>query len=308
MQNSENHEPSVGAYFLSLILVLFSFLILGTVPLLIVLFVKAGSTEILDNFSNASSIALLGKNLYMALLMMPFVLGFATLVICQKYILRKPFIRLFTTRNKFDFQRFFVMFFTVLVIQFTVIIINYLIYNNLTFNFKPFEFFILLLICLFIVPIQTGFEELFFRSFLVDFLKKIIKNKWVIIVITGVLFGLVHGDNPEVDSIGKVLLLYYIGMGIFLGILAVFDKGLELSFGFHYANNLIPFLFITNSWQAVTTDALFVDQSIPSISWYDWLTLGIILPGLIFLFHKIYKWNFSQVNFEDSNWDKSKLN
>ena len=43
--------------------------------------------------------------------------------------------------------------------------------------------------------------------------------------------------NPEVEKLGYLILVYYIGSGLFLGIITLMDEGIELALGFHFANN-----------------------------------------------------------------------
>ncbi len=281
------------AYLVSLFLVLFVFLVLGSIPLLVHLVLKIGGPEALDDLSTGKMMDVLGKNIFLVHMLTPFVLGCLTLFICQKFIIKKPVKLLFTKRKAFDFSRFFSIFFLWLFIQLAFILIHYFQSDTLIWNFQFEQFLGLLLICIIVVPFQIGFEELFFRGFLIDFFRLFTQNKWILVVLSGVLFGLMHAGNPEIDMLGQMLLFYYIGLGIFMGILAVFDKGLELSLGFHYANNLIPFLIVTNDWQAINTDALFIDIAEPALAWSDWISLALILPAIIFIYKRIYKWNMN---------------
>ena len=76
------------------------------------------------------------------------------------------------------------------------------------------------------------------------------------LLVTSVLFGLMHAANPEVEKMGFIIMLYYIGTGLFLGILTLMDEGLELALGFHAANNLIGALLLTSDWSALQTNSL----------------------------------------------------
>jgi hypothetical protein len=68
------------------------------------------------------------------------------------------------------------------------------------------------------------------------------------------------------------------------------DEGMELSMGYHAANNVFTAIMITNNWQAFQTDALFLDTSIPSFGLDSILTLAFIQPALLFVFSKMYQW------------------
>lgn len=105
------------------------------------------------------------------------------------------------------------------------------------------------------------------------------------------MFGLMHLANPEVGKIGPVIMIYYIGTGLFLGILTLMDEGLELALGFHAANNLIGALLVTADWTAFQTHSIFKDISNPSGSFEIVIPIFIIFPILLFIFSKVYKWN-----------------
>ena len=90
------------------------------------------------------------------------------------------------------------------------------------------------------------------------------RNKWVPLILTSSIFGLLHIANPEVDKIGNIILVYYIGTGFLLGIMTLMDEGLELSLGFHAANNLVGALLVTSDWSVFQTNAVLKDVSEPS--------------------------------------------
>jgi hypothetical protein len=118
------------------------------------------------------------------------------------------------------------------------------------------------------------------------------KNKWVPLVITSVLFGLLHIANPEIDKLGYILLVHYIGTGFFLGIITLMDEGLELALGFHAANNLFTALLVTADWTAFQTNSVLIDISDPADieSSEIFFSVLIVYPILIFIFAKVYKW------------------
>jgi len=184
-------------------------------------------------------------------------------------------------------------------VKFLFFLFAFLFGYPIEFNFNPTTFIPLVLISLFILPIQTTFEELFFRGYLFQSLGLIFKKGWVTVLITGVLFGLMHGSNPEVEKIGNVLLVFYILNGIFLGLIVLMDDGLELSMGYHAINNIFAALIVTNDWQAFHTDALFLDKTPPQFGLENILTLLVIQPLFLFIFSKKYKW---------SNWKKRLFN
>ena len=157
-------------------------------------------------------------------------------------------------------------------------------------NFKPIPFLVLLLISIVLIPIQTTVEELIFRGYLIQGFGLLFKNRWLPLLVTSVLFGLLHIWNPEIEKLGINLLWYYIGTGIFLGIITLMDEGVELALGFHAANNLVTALMVTASWTAFQTESLLIDNAEPSLGKELIITLVVIYPILAFIYGKKYKW------------------
>lgn len=229
-------------------------------------------------------------NLVLTLLLIPFSFVFFAILLCVKFLFKRPILTVFTAREYFDWRRFFTSFGIWGVVLATALGAGIAIGQPVDWNFDPSTFFLLLLISIFLIPIQTTAEELMFRGFLMQTFGKIFKKGWVSILLTGTLFGFLHWANPEVALIGNVLLLYYIGTGVFLGLLSVWDDGMELPMGYHAINNIFASVILTNDWQAFHTDALFIDRTGPVFGWESWLTIIILQPLLLFLFSKMYKW------------------
>ena len=133
------------------------------------------------------------------------------------------------------------------------------------------------------IPIQTTIEELLFRGYLLQGLKNKLGSNKHAVILAGIVFGLIHYGNPEIEAIGNHVLLYYVASGVFLGCLALFDNGLELSIGYHAANNIFTALVVSNNWQVFQTDALFIDHAPPELSWWA-LIVFIVLISFIALY------------------------
>ena len=116
------------------------------------------------------------------------------------------------------------------------------------------------------------------------------KNKWFPLLMTSLIFGTMHIANPEVTKMGYIVLVYYIGTGLFLGIITLMDEGMELALGFHAANNLVTALLVTSDWSAFQTNSVFKDVSSPSAGIEIVTPIFIIFPILLFIFSKKYNW------------------
>lgn len=119
----------------------------------------------------------------------------------------------------------------------------------------------------------------------------ILHRKWVPLLFTSVIFGVMHAANPEVEKLGYISMVYYIGTGLILGIMTLMDDGMELALGYHAGNNILTALLVTTDWSALQTDAIFVDTSEPSAGFFDIIfPVLIIYPIMLLVLAKIYKW------------------
>ncbi|WP_103068090.1 CPBP family intramembrane glutamic endopeptidase [Aquimarina sediminis] len=239
-----------------------------------------------------------GKNRFFAENMIFFVVLLGGLFFWVRYVHQQSILSLTTIRKKVDWNRvFFVFFLMASFIIVSTLIVYYTSPETYQVNFKPMPFLILTLIAIVLVPIQTSFEEYLFRGYMMQGLGLAVKNKWAPLILTSVLFGIMHSANPEVEKIGPILMVYYIGTGLFLGIITLMDEGLELALGFHAANNLITVLLVTADWTALQTESIFIDVSDPSAGFEILMPILIVFPIFIYILSKKYKW---------SNW-KDKL-
>ena len=69
--------------------------------------------------------------------------------------------------------------------------------ENFEINFKLVPFLILFVIAIVLIPIQTSFEEYLFRGYLMQGIGIITKYKWIPLLITSLVFGLMHISNQE---------------------------------------------------------------------------------------------------------------
>lgn len=239
------------------------------------------------------------SNLYLFVMLISFVFGLIALLFSVKGLHKRKIKTLITSRKKIDWKRVFFAFWLWFFVSISLMVVGYLLAPEyFTWNFKPVPYFTLLIVSFLFIPLQTTFEELLFRGYFMQGLGILVKNKWFPLLITSVVFGLLHMANPEVDKLGPLIMVYYIGTGLFLGIITLMDEGTELALGFHAANNITAAIFITQTWTVFQTEALFVENSEPSLGFETFLPVFVIFPVLIFVFAKKYHWtNFSEKLF-----------
>ncbi len=236
-------------------------------------------------------IATKGMNRFFTENMIPFVIGILFLFFWVKFIQKQSIIQLTTSRKKIDWNRFFFAFLLWASITILITVASYLIEPaDYILTFNSTKFFTFLVIAILLIPIQTSFEEYLFRGHIMQGLGVATNSKWIPLLVTSVTFGLMHIGNPEVEEMGYGILIYYIGTGFFLGILTLMDDGLELSMGFHAANNLITALLVTSDWTAFQTDSILKDMAKPSAGFDVLLPVFVVYPILLFIFNKKYQW------------------
>ena len=158
-------------------------------------------------------------------------------------------------------------------------------------TFQPVPFLILFVVAVVMIPLQTSFEEYFFRGYLMQGIGTFAGNKWLPLFVTSFVFGGLHFFNPEVTKLGNIIMIYYIGTGFMLGIMTLMDEGMELSLGFHAGNNLIAALLVTADWTAFKTYSIFKDVSDPSGGWDVLIPVLVVYPIFLFILSKKYGWS-----------------
>jgi len=274
--------------------IIFIAVLLGQIPYTVILIAKAVESGLdLQNLDLNQTMTLLESNLNLFLMLLSYAAGLLGVLFVVKYLHKQSLRSLTTSRSKIDWRRFWFAFLFWGIISSTMVLIDhYISPEHYEFNFKLVPFLILAAIALVLVPLQTSFEEYLFRGYLMQGLGVLCKNKWVPLIVTSSLFGLLHIANPEIEKLGYILLVHYIGTGFFLGIITLMDEGLELALGFHAANNLFTALLVTADWTAFQTHSILRDVSDPDISNFEvFASVLIVYPILIFIFAKVYKWN-----------------
>lgn len=280
-------------YAVGLLVIIFA-VIIGQVPFTIAVFLKAiGDGGSILGMSESDLMSVLEPNLNLFLMLISFAIGLLGIFIVAKYIHKQSITSLTTARSKIDWSRIWFAFILWGIITTGFILLGYnMAPEDYVLNFKLIPFVILCVIAILLVPLQTSFEEYLFRGYLMQGIGVLTKSKWIPLISTSLVFGLLHIANPEVEKLGYVVMVYYIGTGLFLGIMTLMDDGMELALGFHAANNLFTALLVTADWTAFQTHSIFKDMSDPEAAgFFDvFMPVFVIFPIMLFIFSKKYKW------------------
>jgi len=283
-------------YLLSIVALAFGYIV-GQSPMYIVVenAIEQHSdigTEVLVKFYETMDFSLLhiDSNIGLVLLISVFIGATLFFLLAVKFIHKKSMKGMITHRSRINWPKiaygFIVWFLLACIIEFVAHLFNPgLISLNVNWN----TFLWLALICIFLLPIQTTLEELLFRSYLMKGIGLLSKAKWIPLVVTTLLFGLVHGLNPEIQKYGVVpMQLYYLSAGLLLGIMTIMDDGLELAIGVHWATNLFGAMILSYEGSVLQTNSIWRADEINA-----WLSAGVlIVSGIIFLLlsKKMFDW------------------
>jgi membrane protease YdiL (CAAX protease family) len=273
---------------------------LGQVPLSLVQLSKIDKlglgNETFEEFATTMDFSLfeIDKNLGLFLMILIFVFATAGLWLGLK-LQGKKFLNIITPHSSINWKKIGFGFIVWFGLTFFFELIMYLIDpSGYSFQFNPERFLILFLICIMMLPIQTSFEEFFFRGYLMQGFSLISKNKWVPLILSTLLFAAVHGTNPEIEKYGFLTMqVYYITAGFVLGIIIIMDDGLELALGIHAATNFYGATMVTYEGSVLQTDSLVKSASVNPLL----LNTFFILMSIIFLYLSYRKYNWRSFSY-----------
>jgi membrane protease YdiL (CAAX protease family) len=235
----------------------------------------------------------INKSLLLALMMGMFVFTLLFLWLALKFIQKKSLTSIITGYENIRWKRYFFSFGVWGILIIILTIVSYLISpQDIEIRFNAGPFFILLIVSVLLIPIQTATEELIFRGYLIQGFGLAFKNGIAPLIITSVLFGLMHASNPEAKAHGLLIMMpYYIFFGAFLAVLTLLDEGAELAMGIHCANNLVSSLLVCSKNSVLQTDAiLYTSSENPSGEFIIWIIMAAICFFILFKKYKLSNW------------------
>lgn len=299
LEQSLDGNNQFWKYVVVLLLTFIATQVIGVAPLMaVIMYQTIQNGDFTLNPSNIADFSGMGisSNFGLFLMLIPFAVGLVALILLIKVFHKRSFSETVNGRKKVRWNKFFQG-----VIVWGIILVAYLAFeyfsnpSNFVLQFDLGQFIPLLFISLLFIPLQTTFEELSFRGYLAQGIAGWTKSRWLALLIPAVLFGLMHIMNPEIKEFGFwITMPQYIWFGLFFGIIAILDDGIELAMGVHAINNVFASLFVTHKSSALQTPAIFEQQLIdPKLE----LILLIVMSLIAFaIFAKKYKWNFSILN------------
>lgn len=242
--------------------------------------------------SESDIMQMMDSTLFVFLMLLSFLTVFVQFPLLLKTLHKMKWVEMITSRTRVDYSR---LAFSFMLwggfISVSTILLYFLFPEDFILQFEMSKFLVLLIMAVIMVPIQAAAEEFIFRGYLMQGFGILVNNKLFPLLMTSILFGLMHGLNPEVDKMGSGIMLFYIGTGLMLGVITLMDEGMELALGFHISNNLITVLLVTTDWGALQTNSILKDVSEPNFFISILLPLIIAYPILLIIFARKYQWS-----------------
>ena len=300
LENILGKDNAIWKYIVTVVVAFLAANFIGVIPLFVVVFVQIfryGYEMDLDKIQSMDFSGFgVSENLMLFLMLFPFLIGLITMVLLVKKLHKRSFSETVNGTKKIRWNRIFMGFVVWFLLMLIYLGIYYIVDSeNFALQFNLQTFLPLFFISLIFIPLQTTFEEFLFRAYLSQGLGAWTRNRWMVVFITAILFGLMHFANPEVSTYGFwAAMPQYILFGLIFGFFAVLDDGIELAMGMHAANNIFASLFVTFEASVLQTPAILKQQTVNT----QIETISLLIIGLLslFFFAKIYKWNFSIMN------------
>ncbi len=265
-------------YLLSIVVILFFWLIVGSVPyiLLVAALVLTRNPNIQLTPAGITGIDPL---LNFIILNFSFLTLLAGLWFAVRVIHQRKFITLITPQPAINWRRIGQGFAVWFALAFLGSAAEFL-YRPAAFQltFDPVKFVPFVVAALILTPLQTSAEELLFRGYIMQSISLITKWRPFVLTLPAVLFMLGHLANPEMESGFWPTTAYYLGFGLFAGLVTLRDDHLELSLGIHAANNLWAALFANYANSALQTPAIVTTASTDA----DFNLIAFLISAVIF--------------------------
>jgi uncharacterized protein len=295
LESSLNGKNSLWRYLLMLGTIFLGANTIGSIPLIITVALrKINDPALFAKYAeNPGNLGLLGinSNFGLFMLLIPFLTGLGCFVLLIKPLHWRTIQMTVNGTGKIRWERFFISAFVWLILSASYLFLSLKIDpSNFTVNNSSKTLIGLSIISFLFIPFQATLEEVVFRGYLMQGFANLLRNRWSPLILTSVLFGLLHSFNPEVKDLGFFIMMpQYIVFGLIFGVITILDDGIEAAMGAHAANNIFLCIMVTQQSSVLKTDSVFLQQNVQ-----PWIELSsLIVFGIIFIFilKMIFRWN-----------------
>lgn len=313
MNHLENITPRRNRWYWYLLVLGLSFImanVVGSIPLVVLIFatsIQSGDAGVAAAIAKGDIAAAdVDSNLYLASMMFVFVVFLFAMILLVKKIQGRSWPQVVNGTSRVRWRRVLAGIavwggLNVLLLAASLIISP----EDYEFRFDGWQFLWLVVISFVMIPLQTTCEEYGFRGYLAQGIGSWMRNRWAVLIITSVAFGLMHSANPEVKEYGYgIMMAQYITMGLILGVVTLLDDGIEVAMGIHAANNIFASVLLTFKGSVLPTAALFMAKETDPVT--DFVSVVVVGVVAVVILARIYKWRFGVMNerIELPNFDK----
>jgi membrane protease YdiL (CAAX protease family) len=278
-------------YVLMVVIVFIAIQLIGGIPVYVYLFkLVAADPESINNIAGGNyDFGPYGLEINL----FPFIIGLLTILLFMKPIHQRSYKTVINGGRKFRWDHFLKSYLVWLAISAFYLFISLELYpDNFRVNNLSITLVRLVAVSLLIIPFQAAFEEVLLRGYFMQGFGLLTRNRWAPLLITSVIFALMHGLNPEVEAYGFLTAMpQYLLFGLVFGIMTLLNDGVEASTGAHAANNAFLCIMVTNKDAALQTPAVFEQTTV-----YPWTEFGfmIIMSALaLYIMSKLFKWDWA---------------
>ncbi|MGD0583676.1 MAG: CPBP family intramembrane glutamic endopeptidase [Bacteroidales bacterium] len=300
LSSSFSGKNAPWRYVIMLVAVFLAANTVGGIPLIIGFASRAVSNpEAASRLAaNPSDLSAIGIAPDMALFMMlfPFLAGLITFALLVKPLHGRTFIQTFTGATTLRWRRVLVSALLWAIFSALYLVVyNWLQPSNFRINNTSSTLIWLVIISVVLIPFQASFEEVIFRGYLMQGFT-VMSRRWRVIggalfplVITSLLFGIMHAWNPEIKEYGFFTMIpQYLLFGLLFGMITIIDDGIEIAAGAHASNNIFLSIMLTNSSSTLQTPAIF--EQINIHPWIEFWALFVTSVLFFLVMMKIFNW------------------
>jgi membrane protease YdiL (CAAX protease family) len=180
-------------------------------------------TEMLSMLeTNSTGISDLGldKNIVLLFMLLPSIAGIFAFILFITPLNERTIYQTINGTGSIRWKRFFISALVWATISglYLIVFLN-VDPSNFTLNNKSVSLIYLTVISLLFIPFQAILEEVLFRGYLMQGLAAIIPNRLFPLLLSSVLFALLHAFNPEVKEFGLgTVMPQYLMFGLVFGV------------------------------------------------------------------------------------------
>ena len=299
MNHLERALDNQNQWWKYLVIILAGFLaanFIGAIPLMIVIAHKiAQNGGIVGSSDNIADLSIYGisPNIGLFLMLLPFIVGLFTVILLLKPLHKRSYKEVINGTNKIRWNRFFFALIIWAILMLVYFVIGYFLDpGNFQFSFNLNYFIVLVIISVLLIPFQTTYEEILFRGYFSQGLAALTRNRWIVLIVPALLFGLMHAFNPEVKEFGFwITMPQYWLFGLLFGLTTILDDGIEIAMGVHAANNVFSSILVTTKSSVLQTPALFLQNNVEPVK--ETIIFAFICLIFLVILTRKYNWKYS---------------